>query len=197
MVAWTPTSVRLSLSRSATAVLTTQYADGSDPREHFFNQFGDYYIAGFVVGAKNVALLSMDVESASEEWSLDIKITLRILWFKHTWDIHKSGVSESSSGRLTFEGYDSLAGKNDSRKASDEDAVSSMYQVALQYENWGESLQARVEDQLRALQLDSDKPTQPLSYSQCHILQQSGLVVEIVLMPFAGLRDFVETLNRA
>ncbi|MCJ1389761.1 hypothetical protein MMC18_002618 [Xylographa bjoerkii] len=195
IVAFAPASAPLSLSSSAKAVLTAQYTDGSDPLKHFFNEFGDYYVAGFVIGAKNIGLLSMDVESTSEEWSLVVKITLKILWFKHTWEIDRSGGSQSSTGRLTFEGYDSLAGKNDSRKASDETTAEAMYQVALQYEKWGESLRARVEDQLVALQLDSNKPNQRLTYTQCHKIHQSGLVVEILLLPFAGLRDFVQTMN--
>ncbi|MCJ1398738.1 hypothetical protein MMC11_001939 [Xylographa trunciseda] len=195
IITFAPQSAPLLLSSRARSMLRARYADGSDPMEHFTNEFGDYYVAGFVVGAKNVGLLSMEADSARETWSLDIHMTLKILFWSHTWEWKKDGGSSSANGHLTFEGYDSLAGKNTSLKASDHDSAQVMYQVAEVYEGLGESLRARVEDQLEALQLNSNRPSQPLTYVHCHEICHAGLVVEIILQPFTGLRDFLQTLT--
>ena len=197
MIGFDPHSPPLVLSTRAKSILRASYADGSDAIQRFTAEFGDYYVAGFVVGAKNVGLLSMDVESASEQWSLDIQFTLKILFWSHTWEWKKDGGSSSASGHLSFEGYDSLAGTNDSLTASDHDTAQAMYQVAQMYEGLGETLRTRVETQLAALQLKSTNPTQPLTYTQCHQMCQSGLVVEVVLRPFTELRDFIQTLAAA
>lgn len=96
------------------------------------------------------------------------------------------------SWKITYCGFDTLGGYE--RKAESETRQSYVEIQAEATRNvaGGMTLDKRVKEVLRSLNLGPEiRAATALTLEQCKTVCMSGLVVELLFLPYAGLRDYV------
>ena len=150
--------------------------------------YGDYYVGNLTLGADAGLLVSRASEASTEFESIDIKGKLRILW----WDVEKSYHDEKFSAdawsNLNITAFDTLAGTN----ISDTSNSRSSLRVAQESMGLIDNLDRRVHEKMVELGL---RDHQPVDLETCHKLFASGLVVEVTLLPYRHVRDYVRASN--
>lgn len=159
----------------------------------FRGQFGDYYVAGIRLGADTSTFVSYSTASSSEDSRLALAGTVKLLFFSKDIRYDEASQSSSEAGTISLEGYDTLSGDRVSTRADDAAGTRRLIGRGREFVTMGKQLQVRVENKLDELGL---KDSQLLSMERCTALCRAGLVVELILLPFAGLRDFCESLRR-
>ncbi|THV02553.1 hypothetical protein K435DRAFT_775526 [Dendrothele bispora CBS 962.96] len=111
-------------------------------------------------------------------------------------DKRTSSQSSASDYNITFDGFDTLDGTVQNAKAKDMQSYMMIKEQAAKNVAGGITLDKRVKEVLRSL-LGAEVGTMvPLTKEQCDAVCKSGLVVELMFLPYAGLRDYVAaTLN--
>lgn len=107
---------------------------------------------------------------------------------KTVYDDHTNTHSDKSAYNLTFSGLDTLDGFEQTTKAFDQSSYAGLKAVATQNVVNGIKLRSRVADAMKEAGVSLGET---LTLSQCDKLFNSGLVVEIMLLPYSRLRDYV------
>jgi hypothetical protein len=117
-----------------------------------------------------------------------VKVTLEVLFIEvsKTWikDFHEFGAGKS----LRLIGYDTLAGENWS-SMTEGIGVDTVKSDALEIVRRSQSILERVSQTLDRLELWDG---QDLTSAQCESLIQAGVVVELILLPMASIRDVAQ-----
>ncbi|KAJ7847167.1 hypothetical protein B0H13DRAFT_1907413 [Mycena leptocephala] len=148
-----------------------------DPRtrDSFRAAYGDYFVAGLCLGADNATFLSSSSGKDVQSEMKDIKRTE-----KH---------SDERSFDITYSGLDTLRGYQETTRATDERAYEMVKARAAQSVADGQGLMARMRRVMDELQL-VERAT--LTRDQRTEVCRSGLVVELLLMPYGGLKEYAE-----
>ncbi|OJJ35545.1 hypothetical protein ASPWEDRAFT_28171 [Aspergillus wentii DTO 134E9] len=154
----------------------------------FPSKYGEYYVASLKLGADAGVLASSASTLHDDSESLDVKAKLRVLW----WDIEASEHEETHSVEAWAEfkatGFDTLAGENvggGSRKQTGEVIMDFVERVT--------DVEARVRGKMEEFGLTEDKK---VDLEMCRRLCEAGLVVEITLLPYSQVRDYMVALNQ-
>jgi hypothetical protein len=179
------------LAQSALVLL-----DSADGSARFRSAYGDYYVCGYELGADAGACMSASTESTTTTESLEITVAVKVLFYTASTTHTESSSSFNTSSSMNFCGYSSLEQKVDdlttpNRSSVDEQAQ--LQQVAADYMKKVGSLDSDVRKSLADLGL---KDAEKLSLSVCPRVCQSGLVVELLLAPFARLNQYVNRASR-
>ena len=153
----------------------------------FGQQFGDYYVAGFELGADVGCSLNIDASDESQQETIQVKVTLHVLFWDASAAWSDSSQSAASSFRMEFAGYNTLLQHHDAfecpQNAASE-AIQNVRKFATVYMDQAGSARLSVKNKLTELGLEG-KTT--LSREECDRLVGSGLVTGLVLLPYAKL----------
>lgn len=124
---------------------------------------------------------------------LEVTVTVKVLLVEVSASWSDAWSTADSAASFTVCGYSTLDGQNNSVDMKDNSrrAQDNLAKVATAYLSKVRNLDARVEEVLGNLGLQDGKV---LPLAQASRLCRSGLVVQILLAPYARLNEYVETL---
>ena len=172
---------------SSAAVALLRATDG--PRT-FQKEYGDYYVCGYELGADAGATLSATSKSSKMDETLTLTVTVKVLFFEGSATVTTTTTEMSSSASMSFSGYstlhnDALSLQSNSPSVTEQ---GKLQRAASTYLERIGSLDHQAREELKRLGL-VDGQILPLSY--CTQICTSGLVVQLLLAPFARLNEFV------
>ncbi|KAF5024856.1 hypothetical protein F66182_3095 [Fusarium sp. NRRL 66182] len=163
----------------------------------FENKYGDYYVSALRIGAANGTELSAGSSSqfSSEAKSYSITVTVKVFcWSAST---TKSGSSfESSmnaSATIKFNGYDTLSSAQIQESGSSTASHDKIIAKANTNLGKGKLLQGRLKEEVCKFELYDGCS---VSHEQVGAMLDSGLVMEIQLMPYAKLKEYISLRGR-
>ncbi|KAI1268735.1 hypothetical protein F5Y18DRAFT_372179 [Xylariaceae sp. FL1019] len=159
--------------------------------QRFTRKYGDYYVAGIRLGADSSTFVSVDSASASSSETLTVHVEVRVLFWSSSWDHTEQNVSASKSLKFNFAVFDSISQAHDSSETPQ--SFARVRETIQLYSKLGDNLTRRVQDLKDRLGLHPEKL---LGMTELGEICQSGLVVELILLPFCFQRDFVAQYNR-
>lgn len=151
----------------------------------FTHKYGDYVVWGFRLGGDTGLMLSSTSFSNKKVDSYGITATVEVLFIEgsKTWTKDLRSFDAGKSMKLV--GYDTLSDQN-WKVATDEVGLMKLAdeadEVVLRSQNILERTVKLLEEQGMAYGQD-------LTHEQCEFLSSRGIVVELVLLPMAALRD--------
>lgn len=181
-------------SRAAREAVRQGRNSTDDP---FKTKYGDYYVAGLRIGAANgtelSAASSSDFSSESKSYSVTVKVKV-LCWTATTTKSDSSSQSSlKASGTIKFNGYDTLSTSHTDASGKDY----SSHQLIIGRANGnlekGKLLQGRLQEAARKFALVDGAV---VSQSQVEEILTSGMVIEIQLLPYAKLRDYITYRGR-
>lgn len=158
--------------------------------KHFQQTYGDFYVCGYELGADAGATLNATTQSSSTIETLELTVAVKALFAEasSTSSISKSSFDYSSG--MTFSGYSTL--DNDQLTIASvtlsEGQQQALKAAAGRFLEKIQSLEAMARAKLKSMRLVDG---QTLPFSACVEVCQSGLVVQLLLAPFARLEEFV------
>lgn len=170
---------------NSSATITLRAADGE---EKFRSQFGDYYLAGMILGGDSGTFLSVDEDHTTTTDTTSVKVTVKVLfWSKSATTTH---VSTHSTETIVVNllGYDTLDHLNlHKTQIPAEKAVADIYH----YNGLAENLETRVLERMRKLGIIEGKR---ISVDHCKDICEAGLVVQLLMMPYHTLMSYQKAL---
>ncbi|KAK3395071.1 hypothetical protein B0H63DRAFT_63899 [Podospora didyma] len=197
------------LSPAAVALLRGK--DGQAAQQAFRDKYGEYYVAGYILGGANATMVGVSTLESAESKDMKATITIKVLFIKKSIHIEKSDSATRALGAASLAAYDTLAGieltvaasaqEETNKREVDPNALASiagLIDTALDNQDRGWNLVERVEAKTGQMGLDTSGVVAaagrlPISREQCDQLCREGLVVELLLLPYAGLRHYVQT----
>ncbi|KAJ7895751.1 hypothetical protein B0H13DRAFT_2338717 [Mycena leptocephala] len=167
-----------------------------DPRtrDSFRAAYGDYFVAGLCLGADNATFLSSSSGKDVQSEMKDIKVQAKFFGFTKTvYDKRTDKHSDECSFDITYSGLDTLRAYQETTRATDERGYEMAKARAVQSVADGQGLMARMRRVMDELQL-AERAT--LTRDQLTEVYRSGLVVELLLMPYGGLKEYAEITTR-
>ncbi|TFK32765.1 hypothetical protein BDQ12DRAFT_476790 [Crucibulum laeve] len=157
--------------------------------EKFHQTYGDYYVAGLRLGADNATMLSSSSNTDIQSQMDQLKISLKVFGKNHTLmdKKHVSSTSAIAHG-TTVTAFDTLKNYNHTGQAGDAASCGREAELAARNVYDGQQIQERAFAVLQSLHIS---PGQIITTEQYRRICESGLVVELLLLPYAGLREFV------
>ena len=149
------------------------------------------------LGADNATFVSMKIDDESEASDLRAVVKGKVLFITKTMTYTESKRRfDEREAWITFNGLDTLASRNESLSVMSGSAdVRRIHAVAKEYAAMAKDLEHRVDRKLKELGLDRNS-TKRLTLAHINRICESGLVVELLLLPYAGLRDYLEAARR-
>ena len=167
------------------AIIAIKYGGGYAA---FCERYGDYYLAGYRIGGETGLLISSSSFRTKKVEKFGVTVTLEVLFVpvSKTWtkDFEEFGAGRS----LKLLGYDTLDGINWSRK-SEGSGVDTLRSDTLTIIERSQCIFNRVEETLDRFEL---RDGQDLTGANCDALIQAGVVVELILLPMASIRDVAQ-----
>lgn len=161
----------------------------NDPSGEVFRAaFGDYYVAAFRIGGSNATLVSAAASSASDSMDLAVQVTAKLLFVKKTFNYDEHERHESFSGQITVAGYDSLEGWKDNQTGASADVYGRLKPIADQNLARARTVDSRSNQRIMSLGIEHGST---VDWPGCDALCREGLVSDLVLLPFSGLRSYV------
>lgn len=163
--------------------------------EKFRQTFGDFYVYGYEIGADAGACMSVSTSSTDTRNRLKITVSVKVLFFKASVSHTEEWSSFDETASFTFCGYSTLdaSSRSLSAQGNSRSELQGLQAGAAEYLAKVGSLEEQVRTQLATIGL-KDGGLLPLSKSQD--LCESGLVVQLLLAPFARLNQYVSELGR-
>ena len=150
-------------------------------------RFGDYYVGGFALGGDTVAMASALSEDSSFYRKLKILLQVQFLFITfYNTVADESEASSFTDHQESLTGYDSLSNKFVLARARNERMPEEALAEAKDLARLAHNLGSRVDKKMVEAGLLENEP---LTEEVCERLFQSGLVVELILLPVAQLRD--------
>jgi hypothetical protein len=179
-----------SLSRDAVLLLSSK-----DGPARFKALYGDYFVCGYELGGDAGACLSASCESSSKTTTLELTVTVKVLFVKKSITKTTSDTEVSGSSKLAFSGYTTFGQKSITMSSADVSPAdpARLQQAAAEYLTMVGDLPSDIRGQMRKLGLVDG---QALRLSSCSGICESGLVVQLLLAPFARLNEYVQLLSQ-
>ena len=175
-----------SLSAEARSLLRSP-----DGEQKFRTTFGDYYVAGYILGGDTGVYVSVSQSSRDTKTSTSITVTVKVLFFSKSWTETSTETTHDESLECVFCGYDTMSASQKADTAKNKEEYSNMRALTQAYLGYVEQLPRRVMQELKNLDIAKHKQ---LSEAHCSKICDSGLVVQLMLMPFSCLRDYKTAL---
>ncbi|XP_014562072.1 hypothetical protein COCVIDRAFT_22036 [Bipolaris victoriae FI3] len=153
--------------------------------KEFRSIFGDYYVAGYQIGAEVGGCVTITQSDQSEEKLVQVQATAKVLWMKKTISTTTSSKEVSSDHSISINGYDTLRQRTEEVKGTNLEEIHQMSKACM--DRIG-NLQATVEQTILDLGLGTDAG---VSVKDCARLCESGLVVQLILAPYSKLAEYV------
>ncbi|RGP77375.1 hypothetical protein FLONG3_4514 [Fusarium longipes] len=173
-----------SLSEDAIRILQTS----ANPTVAFRNKFGDYFVGGYILGGTNSTVMWGSGGSSAESERLNISFEVHLLFLSYEDSISKNDANYSSTGTTNLTAFDSLDAFQTKIEASNYGSYRAAVETSVANRQRGAVLQDRVLAKLKGLNLGSSGSQ--LQWEKCDELCKSGLVLELLMLPWAGLRDY-------
>ena len=157
----------------------------------FAEQYGDYMVVGYVLGADVGACLAASNSSKRDAATITTTVNVQVLWSDFADSTSKTDIRQTCSMNLALYGYDSLGGTSHSLCAESGKPTEHIREAALEYVAKTHSLQQRLNDRIRRLGIKNGRQT---NIQQCSDAIDAGVVVELILVPFKTLKEYVECL---
>lgn len=154
--------------------------------------YGDYFIAGFTLGGDSGAFLSVDETTKHTTDTVALKATVKVLFFKpKTVSASTTKIHDEHGIMVKILGYDTLNNYNMSNPrislAEAQERISDMVEIT-------DSMAERVTAKLKELNVEQERK---LTLSECAHLCASGVVVQVLLLPFHTLRGYQQAMSAA
>ncbi|KAK1753657.1 hypothetical protein QBC47DRAFT_415424 [Echria macrotheca] len=180
------------LSTQALSILRSK--NRATAEQAFKDAYGEYYVAAYILGGSNATMLAGATAAESYSQSIHAEITIKILFARIDASFDKYEQSGYSSAVGSLAGYDTLErvaldlGDGKAEPAS----FSEIIEKATANRARGDTLVNRAEAKMREAGLDHDAI---VSWQKCEEICRAGLVVELLLLPYSGLRQYIEALH--
>jgi hypothetical protein len=181
-----------SFTPKALALLRSPDGDGES---RFREQYGDFFVAGYVLGGDAGACLSLDEYSRNEAERTEITVTVKVLFSEASDSKKEEKVHVKSSAAMAFAGYNSFTGESQALNfaSTQEREHKQLQAAAAKFIGQVAWLEREVRKRLNGLGV-KDGAKMPLSEGLT--LCQTGVVVQLLMFPFARLQQFVQTVPR-
>ncbi|KAJ5646644.1 hypothetical protein N7490_003016 [Penicillium lividum] len=165
---------------------TTLTQPNGDSR--FRERYGDYYIYGYELGADAAACISAESSTYSSKESLNITVTVKVLFVSASVS-HKETFEEfKSSASFTFSGFNTLHSEVQSHPGISSVAdLINLQKQATEHMARVATLDQELQERMISLGLGGGTR---LPLSSCGEVCRSGLVVQLLLAPFANLFEY-------
>lgn len=156
----------------------------------FCSKYGEYFLYALILGGENQSLLSTTSSVDLKSEMRDIQVKAKVFWqTKTVYENHRSSQECSSANNITFVGFDSLDAYENSIQAHDQATYELVKMAAMKNVAAGIGIKDRIRDILTGMGIGLGE-TSVLTSEQCANVCASGLVVEALFLPYAGLRDY-------
>lgn len=168
------------------ALITLKYEGGLPA---FEEKYGDYYVCGCTLGADNAMLASASVQSKKQSDMLNITAKVESIFGDASWSKDTRSSSSSFSMDLTVSGYDTLDQESHNFSATSQSME--LQRVAKDLMSKGQNLPERTNRRAAQLGLTDDMTEETINLTRetYRRLLDGGLVLELLLMPVASLRE--------
>ncbi|KAF5700489.1 hypothetical protein FMUND_14315 [Fusarium mundagurra] len=173
------------LSEEALHILYT----AKEPSQNFSAIFGDYFVAGYLLGAGNVSMITGAGGSETRSKELNIDVEVHLAFISRQEKIHEESLQSTQAAAGTISVYDSLTDEHLQQPVSDIDQALAVWE---ENKARAETLQQRTAIELSKMRLIVDGSIIP--QTRCDELCGSGLVHELLLFPWTGLRDYTSAI---
>lgn len=157
----------------------------------FTAAYGDYYVGALILGADNTVMVSSSTakNSLKEREEISIRVKALCIEDEESKDWHQEHADMTRGMKLS--GFDSF----DGLLASGQDEVNASFDPARLRDmiQKGRTIDKRVDEKFKSFNL-VDKMV--VDASMCDRLCESGLVVGLLLKPFAKCADYAIARNR-
>ncbi|KAF3290065.1 hypothetical protein TWF132_007261 [Orbilia oligospora] len=180
------------LAKDAVTLLNTS----ADPINEFRQRYGDFYVAGCRVGAVNNTTISGELtnKSSFEEMHAELKVKVVLATFEKS--IHEVSKSASNIGGLNVVAFDSLTDFYSNFTALTYEDTLKADGVAVANKEKAMTIANRAADVLlREFSIGREQNTY-IHQGVVDRLCDRGLVTELLLAPFATLREYQSILWR-
>ena len=170
-----------------------QILQGKDGPASFQNEFGDYYICGYELGGDAGACMSASAENSATKEKLALTVAVKALFMKTSYTHTESRSSSTASSSLTMCGFSTL-GQKWQAIASTENSLVEQAQLQQAAAAWlanVASLDSQIRAQMSQLGL---RDGQMVRLAECGRIFSSGLVVSLLLAPFARLNEYAHLI---
>lgn len=165
------------------ALVMLKYGGGY---QAFTDKWGDYFVWGYRLGGDTGIMVSSSAFEKKKVEQYGIKVTVEVLFFEvsHTWtkDFH----TFSAGKKMRLLGYDTLSDANWSVAM---ESSMDIQKLASQAEEVILRSQSLVERSMQILEQHGMADGDHLTNAQCELLTNSGIAVELILLPMSSLRD--------
>jgi len=165
--------------------------------DEFEKRYGDYYIAALRIGAANGTELSTSSSSESSSKASSYSVAVKVKVF--CWSVSKTysdssfEASASESGNIKYNGYDTLSCLQSDFAGSNELAHQQLIVTANTNLEKGKLMQGRLRKATDKFGLEDGCE---MSQEQVDGLLGAGLVIEVQLLPYAKLREYISACGR-
>lgn len=189
-------TIRLSqsptLSIAALNVLRDRSLSSQDAEREFNRSFGDYYVASLGIGGSNATMVSAAATQGSSSKFMAADLTFKILGFEKTKHFEDAENARSFDGSLSLSSFDSLDSQMDDLTSTSENTYPRLKSLADANMLRAKTMEARSRQKLKDLNV-GDRCY--VSWNVCEAICKQGLVVELLLLPFSGLRDYAQIIR--
>jgi hypothetical protein len=168
--------------------------EASADSDNFEDTYGDYYVACLKLGAANASDLSTssDVMSTMSDMAASLTATVKVWRWKASKTVNKSEHSETYNavGSISYNGFDSLTESHLKAGGQDANTHSQLLDIANSNLENTRLLQKRLAEAEARVKVQEGQIIETVEHMQS--IFDEGLVIELVLLPFRNLRDYVE-----
>lgn len=170
--------------------------DSPDPVDQFRQKYGDFYVAGYQIGATNSTTVSGHLAHKSFFEFTQIEVKVTVLWAEYEKSSRELSLSRSDLGGLNVSAYDSLACFQTNFTARNYDESLQAARIASANKERAMTISLRASDILWAeFSINRDQR----SFIQQEVLDllcDRGLITALQLAPFASLRQYQSSICR-
>ncbi|KAH6697369.1 hypothetical protein F5X68DRAFT_238771 [Plectosphaerella plurivora] len=170
-----------------------------DGPSRFRAKYGDYYICGYELGGNAGACMSGSTTSTSTTDTLTLTVTVRALFSEASTSTSESWTSCSAGSKLSLSGFSSISGSLEAEELvmgggpGDEQRAQAIREASARGLAAVADLPSVVQEKMDQLGL---KDGQVMALDAAEGVCRSGLVIKVLLAPFARLNQYVGLVNQ-
>ncbi|MCJ1404978.1 hypothetical protein MMC11_008204 [Xylographa trunciseda] len=165
------------LSKAAKSIL-----QGADGFQRFRDRYGDYYVGGLHIGADTGVLVSQDIEQGESTEQLSVTLKVQFLCFSASKTWTEADFSAYMNTRFSVNCFDTLENIHYANDLSN----------IIEARDYGQDFAARahgLSERCSKLLAVFTQELEQVSRETCEGICQANLVAEVLLLPFAKMRE--------
>lgn len=178
------------LSAEAISILQSN----PDPHQAFRDEYGEYYVGAYILGGANASMVSGSAASSSNSKDISGQYTVKAVLYSKTKAIEEHERGSSSVGNISLAAFDSLDAWQANSNGSNGTSYTEIKRSAESNKERGWALAERVTRKARDMRIESGSE---VSWDTCDAICKAGLVADLLLLPYAGLRDYAAAILSA